>query len=181
MGTDFTDDTVAQAYWVALYVAVIVLVVVFRIGQPVLLSWRHRLRVAETRTEAPGVVSIYITGRHLERIPMRAGQFFQWRFLAGGGWWRAHPFSLSAAPNGSYLRITVKSSGDDTRLIQHVKPGTRVFAEGPYGAFTGAPAALCARAAHRRRHRHHAVARAARGVQRAAGHDHRHLPRPVVG
>ena len=34
VGTDFTSDFVAQAYWVALYVAVIALVLVFRVGQP---------------------------------------------------------------------------------------------------------------------------------------------------
>jgi predicted ferric reductase len=138
VGTDFSSDIVAQAYWVALYVAVIVLVLVFRLGQPISLTLRHRFRVAEVRQEGPNVVSIYIIGRELDRLPSRAGQFFYWRFLSGGGWWRAHPFSLSAAPNGRYLRITVKRSGDDTNLIQHIKPGTRVFAEGPYGAFTGA-------------------------------------------
>ena len=138
VGTDFVSDTIAQAYWVALYVAVVVLVLVFRVGQPIALSWRHKFRVAEVRAEGPNVVSIYITGRHLDQLPARAGQFFYWRFLSGGGWWRAHPFSLSAAPNGKFLRITVKRSGDDTSLIQHIKPGTRIFAEGPYGAFTGA-------------------------------------------
>ncbi len=136
VGSDFATDLVAQAYWVALYIAVIVLVVVFRIGQPIVLSLRHRLRVADVRREAPDVVSIYISGRHLDELPVRAGQYFFWRFLGDGGWWRAHPFSLSAAPNGQYLRITVKGSGDDTHWLQHVTPGTRVFAEGPYGAFT---------------------------------------------
>ena len=137
VGTDFTTDFAAQAYWVALYVAVIALVIAFRVGQPLVLFARHRLRIADVRREAPGVVSLYIEGRDLDRLPVRAGQFFYFRFLAGGGWWRAHPFSLSAAPNGEYLRITVKRSGDDTNWIQHLRPGTRVFAEGPYGAFTG--------------------------------------------
>ena len=138
VGTDFVDDRLAQAYWVGLYIAVIALVVVFRIGQPIALSLRHQFRVEAVERESPNVVSVYITGRHLDRLPVRAGQFFYWRFLAGGGWWRPHPFSLSAAPNGEYLRITIKHSGDDTRLIQRLAPGTRVFAEGPYGAFTGA-------------------------------------------
>ena len=138
VGSDFVTDFAAQVYWVALYIAVILIVLVFRVGQPIALSWRHRFRVAEVRRESPTVVSIYITGRHLDRLPVRAGQFFYWRFLSGGGWWRAHPFSLSAAPNGDYLRITVKRSGDDSSLLQHIRPGTRVFAEGPYGAFTGA-------------------------------------------
>ena len=137
VGSDFVSDPVAIAYWIALYVAVVALVVVFRIGQPIVLSRRHQFRVAEVRRESPDAVSIYITGRELQWLPVRAGQFFYWRFMTGGGWWRAHPFSLSAAPNGRYLRITVKQSGDDTRWIQRIAPGTRVFAEGPYGAFTG--------------------------------------------
>ncbi len=136
VGTDFTNDFAAQVYWVALYVAVIALVLIFRVGQPLLLYQRHRFTIAEIRREAPGVVSLYITGRNLDRLPVRAGQFFYFRFLTGGGWWRAHPYSLSAAPNGEYLRITVKRDGDDSAWIQHLRPGTHVFAEGPYGAFT---------------------------------------------
>jgi predicted ferric reductase len=136
VGTDFTSDFVAQVYWVALYVAVIALVLVFRVGQPLLMYARHGFHVAQVEREAPGVVSLYIGGRDLDRLPVRAGQFFYFRFLAGGGWWRAHPYSLSAAPNGQYLRITVKRDGDDSAWIQHLRPGTRVFAEGPYGAFT---------------------------------------------
>jgi ferredoxin-NADP reductase len=65
-----------------------------------------------------------------------AGQWFLWRFLTGTRWARAHPFSLSAAPDGRFLRITIKSLGDDTAWMQRVRPGVRVFAEGPYGTFT---------------------------------------------
>src|SRR5207302_9866982 len=70
------------------------------------------------------------------RVGAEAGQFFPWRFLTGTGWAKAHPFSLSAAPNPRFLRITVKALGDDTRKIQRLRPGVRVFAEGPYGTFT---------------------------------------------
>jgi ferredoxin-NADP reductase len=34
------------------------------------------------------------------------------------------------------LRITVKDLGDHSRSLADLKPGTRVFLEGPYGAFT---------------------------------------------
>jgi predicted ferric reductase len=138
VGTDFADDPLAAWYWTALYAVAAALIVVFRVGQPLRLAWRHRLRVAAVTREGPGVVSVYVTGRDLDRLAVRAGQYFLWRFLAGGGWWRAHPFSISAAPNGEYLRFTVKAAGDWTDAIQRLRPGTRVFAEGPYGAFTGA-------------------------------------------
>jgi predicted ferric reductase len=142
VGTDFLSDPLAVAYWVGLYVVTIVAIVVFRVGQPVQLFFRHRLRVAEVVAEAPGVVSVYITGRRLDQLTAQAGQYFLWRFLAGDGWWRAHPFSLSAAPNDRYLRLTVKATGDDTSVMQRLQVGTRVFVEGPYGAFTATDRAL---------------------------------------
>jgi ferredoxin-NADP reductase len=43
---------------------------------------------------------------------------------------------LSAAPTKNHLRITVKDLGDHSRSLAFLKPGTRVFVEGPYGAFT---------------------------------------------
>jgi ferredoxin-NADP reductase len=64
------------------------------------------------------------------------GQFLQWRFLRRGLWWQAHPYSLSAAPSGDELRITVKGVGDHSAGLAWVKPGTRVAIEGPYGVFT---------------------------------------------
>jgi predicted ferric reductase len=136
VGTDFLSDPLAEAYWIGLYLVTVVAILVFRIGQPVQLFLRHRLRVANVVAEGPGVVSVYVTGRRLDRLAAQAGQFFLWRFLAGDGWWRAHPFSLSAAPNNEYLRLTVKASGDGTSVIQQLPMGTRVFVEGPYGAFT---------------------------------------------
>jgi predicted ferric reductase len=136
VGTDFISDPIAVAYWVVLYAVTIALIAIFRVGQPIQLFLHHRLRVAEVVAEGPGVVSVYVSGRELDGLRAQAGQYFLWRFLAGDGWWRAHPFSLSAAPNDRYLRLTVKATGDDTGVIQRLRVGTPVFVEGPYGAFT---------------------------------------------
>lgn len=136
VGTDFSTDPVARTWWAALYVAVFGMILAWRVGRPILFNVRHRLRVQELRPEADGVVSVYIIGRDLDRIDAQSGQFFLWRFCTGTGWAKAHPFSLSAAPNARFLRITVKDLGDDTHRIQRVRPGVRVFAEGPYGTFT---------------------------------------------
>jgi predicted ferric reductase len=138
MGSDLVADPLALWYWVALYVVTFGLLIGYRVLAPIRLSLRHRLRVADVVREAPDVVSIYLAGRNLEQLPVRAGQFFQVRFLTGGGWWRPHPFSISAAPNGSWLRLTIKDLGDDTRRMQSMPIGVKVFIEGPYGAFTAA-------------------------------------------
>jgi predicted ferric reductase len=83
-------------------------------------------------------VSIHLSGRRLDQIGADPGQFFLWRFVTADTWWKTHPFSLSAAPTREFLRITVKDLGDGTKDLQHIRPGTRVLAEGPYGTFTDA-------------------------------------------
>lgn len=138
IGIDFSTDPVARMYWIGLYVVAVGTLLAFRFGQPIAISWRHRMHVGNVVQEGPGVVSIYLTGRDLDRLPVRAGQWFRLRFLTRGGWYRAHPFSISAAPNGMYLRFTIKDLGDYTRRLQQVAIGTSVFVEGPHGIFTGA-------------------------------------------
>jgi ferredoxin-NADP reductase len=93
-------------------------------------------RVVEVAPEGPGTVSVLLEGRRLDRLPVSGGQFRQWRFLRRGLWWQAHPYSLSALPEGDRLRITVKDLGDHSRALARLRPGTRVAIEGPYGAFT---------------------------------------------
>ncbi len=135
-GNELVLNTIAADYWRALYVATIALLVVFRVLAPALATLRYRLRVAAVVAEGPGVVSLWITGRGLHRLHAQAGQFFLWRFLMRGRWSKAHPFSLSAAPDGRSLRITVKALGDDTERMAEIPIGTRVVAEGPFGVFT---------------------------------------------
>ena len=138
-GNELSVDPVAADYWRALYIATLALLVVFRIAQPLARTFVLGLRVEEVVAEGPDVVSLRIAGRRLERLNARSGQFFLWRFMSTRGrWWEAHPFSLSAAPNGTSLRITVKGVGGYTRALRDVRPGTRVVAEGPFGVFTDA-------------------------------------------
>lgn len=136
VGTTFTASSAATAYWYALWGVALGSVAVGRLVLPLWRNWRHQLRVSAVVPESDNVVSVYITGRDLDRLPARAGQFFLWRFLTKDRWWQANPFSLSAAPDGRTLRLTAKAAGAGSAALRHVKPGTRVFAEGPYGAFT---------------------------------------------
>jgi predicted ferric reductase len=135
-GADFTASAGARAYWLAMYGATLAAVVVFRIGVPLGRTLYHRFRVAAVVPEAPGVTSVYLAGRRLDRLPARAGHFFLWRFADGPGWSRAHPFSLSAMPGPDRLRITAKAVGDGSARLAALSPGTRVFVEGPFGAMT---------------------------------------------
>ena len=135
-GTLFAEGTAGRAYWLGLYVVATGSVVIFRVIVPVLRSVRHTLIVESVVIEGPGTVSITMRGRGLTATGFRAGHFAHWRFLAPTLWREAHPFSISAAPTNDRVRITVRELGDSTSLLQHVRPGTAVWFEGPYGVFT---------------------------------------------
>ncbi|PZR79963.1 MAG: hypothetical protein DLM52_00310 [Chthoniobacterales bacterium] len=137
-GNEFITNQPAAMYWTGLYLATLALLVLFRLAHPTLRAFWHRLRVAEVTVESANVVSVRLTGTHLDRLNAHAGQFFLWRFLGAGRWWESHPFSLSAVPDGRSLRITIKNVGDFTRHIGALRPGTAVVAEGPFGIFTAA-------------------------------------------
>ena len=132
-GQDFLLSPAATLYWWTLWATAAAAIVVWRFGLPLWRSARYGLRVAGVARESSDVVSVYLTGRRLERLPLRAGQFMNVRFLSRPGWTRANPFSLSVAPNGHTLRITVKVLGGGTARLADLRPGTRVLFEGPYG------------------------------------------------
>jgi ferredoxin-NADP reductase len=132
-GQEFLASPAATAYWWALWTAAAGAVLVWRVALPLGRSARHDLRVTSVVREAPDAVSIYLTGRRLDRLRAEAGQYFAWRFLGRSGWTRANPYSLSAAPDGRSLRITVKDLGDGSAALGSLSPGTRVLVEGPYG------------------------------------------------
>lgn len=132
-GQEFLTSPLATAYWWSLWASAAGAIVVWRIGVPLYRSWRHHLEVERVVEEGPGVRSVIMRGRDLDRLGALAGQFFTWRFLNGPGWTRAHPYSLSAAPDQTHLRITVKDLGDGSHALADLRPGTRVLIEGPYG------------------------------------------------
>jgi predicted ferric reductase len=135
VGASFTGDVAARFWWASLYLVVAALVLWFRIVVPARDFARHGFRVAGVRREAPRTVSIYIKGKRLRDLQAEPGQFFRWRFLAPGHWWQSHPYSLSAVPSDDIMRITVRDVGDHSSGLAGLRPGTRVIAEGPFGAF----------------------------------------------
>ncbi|GAB7005453.1 ferric reductase-like transmembrane domain-containing protein [Nocardioides sp. AN3] len=132
-GAQFLTRPAATLFWWTAWALAAGAVLVWRVGLPVVRNLRHGLRVAAVVPEAPGVLSLWVSGRRLDLLRVEAGQFFQWRFLGRRGWTRANPYSLSAAPDGKHLRITVEVVGDGSAALAALTPGTRVLVEGPYG------------------------------------------------
>ena len=135
-GADFTDVRV-RVMWLGLYVVVVALLVWFRALTPLLNLAKHTLRVVAVVPHGPNTISVVMAGRNVARLDARPGQFFRWRFLTRELVGAANPYSLSAAPSDDHLRITVRTVGAHSAALARLEPGTRVLAEGPYGAFTG--------------------------------------------
>jgi predicted ferric reductase len=134
-GPDF-HDIAAKAYWSALWGAAVLAVLVYRVGVPLWRSRVHRLEVDSVTVERDRVVTVTMSGRHVDRLNARAGQFFLWRFRDGPGWMGANPYSLSARPTATSLRITAQACGDGSARLVALQRGTPVAIEGPYGTMT---------------------------------------------
>ncbi len=75
-GNEFITNPGATAYWTALYLATLAVLVLFRFALPIVQGFWYHLRVEQVIPESASVVSLRITGRHLDRLHARAGRFF---------------------------------------------------------------------------------------------------------
>ena len=172
-GTTFASPW-ARAYWWTVWALVIGALVVGRVVIPLRRNARHAFRVAGVVPEGPNATSVYVTGRDLDKLPARAGQFCIWRFPDHNGWWQANPFSLSAAPDGQAPAAHREGRRHDQRGAARPparQPGVR---RGPVRRVHQHAPGRRGHAARRGRRGRHADPRAARGVDRADG---RALPR----
>ena len=132
-GSSFLNSTASTVTWWGLYAVAAGSVILWRVALPLWRSLRAPIRVLSVRQDAPNITTVTVGGAGVSRLTVRSGQFFQWRFLDGPGWTRAHPISLSAAPDGRTLRMTAAVVGDGTARLAALTPGTRALIEGPYG------------------------------------------------
>lgn len=126
-------------YWYTLNFTIFGLVLLYRFLRPLYLAYKYQFFIEKVVKENNLITSIYISGKNLETYRFKAGQYVHVMFLKRGMWY-AHPFSLSAAPNGKYLRLSIKNSGDFTQEIYKLTPGTKMIVDGPFGVFTEASA-----------------------------------------
>ncbi|MCW2768383.1 MAG: putative oxidoreductase, partial [Nocardioides sp.] len=78
-GKEFLASTATTVFWWTAWAVVAGAVLLWRVVLPIFSSVRHQLRITSVVREAPGVVSVYLTGRNLGALRVDAGQFFTWR------------------------------------------------------------------------------------------------------
>ncbi|HEV7184224.1 MAG TPA: ferric reductase-like transmembrane domain-containing protein [Leifsonia sp.] len=135
-GVHFINDPVNRILWLLLYLGTASAVLTWRFILPTMSAWRHRMRVEAVVPENANTSSVWLTGPHVSEIGIRAGNFLLFRFLSWGHLLTAHPYSVSRVPYDGHLRITVGALGNHSSQVRHLKKGTLVFVEGPFGHFT---------------------------------------------
>lgn len=81
------------------------------------------------------VVEIRLTTK-TGAMSYQPGQFAYFRVFNKSLYKEAHPFSMSSAPNDSFLRFSVKALGDYTNQLLSLKKGEEAQIEGPFGKFS---------------------------------------------
>ena len=104
-----------------------------------LLAYRRPFKVVEVRREAPDAVTLALkpVGPHARPFTFRAGQYAWLRLGSPFAVLKERPFSMSSGSHeGDQVEFTVREVGRMTRRLAAVRPGQRVYLDGPHGALT---------------------------------------------
>jgi 3-phenylpropionate/trans-cinnamate dioxygenase ferredoxin reductase subunit len=103
-------------------------------------SLRSRLRpyvVGEVRIYSPTSAGLVLRAHRHTGVPFRAGQFFWLKFSGSPYTFEEHPFTAASSANDPARKeFIIKESGDFTELLAAMRPGRRIYIDGPHGSFT---------------------------------------------
>jgi predicted ferric reductase len=122
-------------YWQAGFTLALLTMLHVYILRP-LLQMRAPYRIASVEKAAERTWLLVIEPQQAEAITFEAGQFVWLNIGHSPFSLTEHPFSIASAPHLGRLDFLIKEAGDFTNKIGAVKPGTRVWIDGPYGHFT---------------------------------------------
>jgi 3-phenylpropionate/trans-cinnamate dioxygenase ferredoxin reductase subunit len=100
--------------------------------------------VHEVRAESP-TVSTLVLGPRARHVGGRRPETADWAFAPGQFAWlrlarspasEEHPFTIASSAHLGRTEFTVRNSGDFTRRLRTLPPGSPVWVDGPHGAFT---------------------------------------------
>ncbi len=105
------------------------------------LPWlgNRNYRVQAVEAEAPGVFTVRLEPAHPGHALRHfvPGQFHFLTLQPAGREAEEHPFTISSAPDrDGVVASTIKASGDFTKEIGALKPGTAASIRGPFGRFS---------------------------------------------
>jgi predicted ferric reductase len=122
--------------WVAIALTCLALIFYVRLVKPAMML-RRPYRVERVIPERGDAWTLVVRPVEHQGLHFRPGQF-AWLTLRSSPFaLKEHPFSFSSSANEAReLSFTIKALGDFTSRIGTVRPGERVYLDGPYGAFS---------------------------------------------
>ena len=122
--------------WIVEIIAMALIILYIRVIHPFMVG-RKPFKVESVETEPNGVYSLNLLPDGHAGVPFKAGQI-AWISTGKSPWVLSrNPFSYAGsdvAPGGR-VRFAIKELGDFTSTIKNLKPGDRVYVDGPYGYF----------------------------------------------
>ncbi len=132
----YLNTPLKQTLWIAYGVIWVGLLVYVRIIKPILLlrSPYEVEKVVQERNNAWSLVLKPIGHPGITFMPGQFAWITTWKSPFSD---TEHPFSFSSsASHPDPVTFTIKSLGDFTATIKEMKPGQKVFLDGPYGHFS---------------------------------------------
>jgi predicted ferric reductase len=118
-------------------IAIWVLLILFiRVIHPLAVG-RKPYKVESVEAEPNAVYSLNLLPDGHAGVPFKAGQI-AWISTGNSPWVLSrNPFSYAGSDvaKGGRIRFAIKEAGDFTSTIKDLKPGDRVYVDGPYGQF----------------------------------------------
>jgi predicted ferric reductase len=139
----YLDSPLKYGLWVAIVVFWIGLLLYTRLVRPFFLL-RRPYRVVALQPERGDSVTVRMRPDGHRGLRFSPGQF-AWLSTVSPFRITGHPFSLSSSAGRADgdVEMTIRNLGDFTATLGGVRPDSRVWVDGPYGAFTmGSPADL---------------------------------------
>jgi predicted ferric reductase len=136
---NYTASRPMKGLWVLYLVIFLGLTVWYRLVRP-LRQWRRPWTVVENIAEDGRAHTLVLRPQGHAGMQFEPGQF-AWLTLGNSPFhFEQHPISISSSaelPPSGDVAFTIKALGDwSSKVVPGVKPGTRVWVDGPFGVFS---------------------------------------------
>ncbi len=133
---DLTRFPEARAWFVGLALLMLAALAFRWIWRP-LRSYRYRYVVDEVRRASPTAVTLVLHATGHRGVAFRPGQFAWLKIGTSPFVFEEHPFTIASAATEPWRKeFTIRGIGDFSELVAGLKPGRKVFLDGPHGSFT---------------------------------------------
>jgi predicted ferric reductase len=135
----FVDEYVGslwkQILWALMSGAFVCLLVWVRLIKP-RRSLARPWKVARVTPERGETTAVALTPPAGTDFRFQPGQFAWFTFDRSPFSLTQHPFSFSSSAERDEVEVAIKALGDFTSTVSRLEPGTKVYVDGPHGAFS---------------------------------------------